>query len=193
MMNFADPLQLTTYPSWVRYTMWGIGLAWFITYSGLVAFKPPAPREELRVDRIRWAVHGPTGQPALIVQVRNTTKAPATISELRLAIGTRPSGGLMTSLVAQQSYIVVSGENPNQILSRPLGGSFSIDGSISQPFAGQSFWDLKVPVVENVDDQKGLSFVVIFDKTLADRINDRTATAVLIYNGNFETQPVKVL
>lgn len=192
MLNFADALQLTTYPAWVKYAMWGSGLCWFVVYAALTAFKPEAPKPALLLDAIRRAQHAPTGRAAIAVQLRNTMKEPASITELKLEVGTRPAGGLMSGQTTSQAYLVVSGDDPNSVLSRPLGGEFSMAGKLVKPYAGTDFFQLHVPITESLEDQKALRFTIIFDQGLNALLGDKPLRAIVIYNNGRETAALDI-
>jgi hypothetical protein len=189
MMNYVDALQLTGYPSWVKYGMWFSGLTWTVAYAVLFALRPDPV---LSVDSVRRAQHVTTGRTAVEFQLRNTLKTPANIVSARFSIGEKPAGGLLADAKSVGMYRVVRSPDGQTLISQLEGADLAYSVPINRPFANVDYWEFELPLTESVDEQKTTRFAIAFDAGMKDIMMMKPLRVILRYNGRIETKAQEV-
>ena len=188
-MSLADLQQvgalLPTYPMWVRALMLGVLVAWTVSYVLLTFLAPPASLTLVRFAQIK--VTGEPSSLAFEVLLNNRTGEVATIGTARLQFyeGEPPEGGLSANEAVSAVYAVAPVGNE---LAVDDGGALSQQVTLNQPYAGQSYQEMHIPLSQTVEDKKGDRFAIVLrTPELVDHRND-TVRLTLTYNDGATVQ-----
>lgn len=175
---------LPTYPYALRAVMFGTLLTWMAAYAWLVFNAPPPP--PVRVTMVRFAaLPGTAGDIAFEFGLENNTGKVALISDALLEFYDKelPDGGLASKQDVTAVY---------KVEMQPQGGlavdddtGFAQQVTLTQPYAGQSYQKMQLPLAQSIADKDTDRFrIVLQDTSVLDARNSHAKVTLTYGSGS---------